>query len=53
MTMEKNGQFKSQSEKIALVLSEWDCSTLEEAKRVAKKDKELYRRLVECGVQMS
>jgi len=42
---------QKQSNKLDWVLREWDCRSLEQAKKIAKEDKELHYVLRECGVK--
>lgn len=42
----------AQVRKLAWVLREYDCLTVEEAKRLAAKDATLHRLLRECGLDM-
>lgn len=42
---------KKRHEKLAWAIHEWDCSNLEEAKKIARVDRNLWLILVECGVK--
>ena len=43
---------KAKAEKLAWVLSEWDCASLDQAKELAKSDRELNYALRESGVKL-
>lgn len=49
--MKKKDKTKQKSDKLEWVLREWDCRSLEQAKKLAKEEKELHYALRECGIK--
>jgi hypothetical protein len=45
-------QKKQKDQKLAWLLREWDCSNIEEAIKLASKDKQLHYALREVGIKL-
>jgi hypothetical protein len=49
--IKKKKDSKNKEQKLAWILREWNCSTLEQAIELAKKDQQLHYALREAGIK--